>query len=47
MYGLSPSEADQRALLYDVAGRLDSIADQLPLPDQIRADPALSESLDD
>ncbi|MGY9065367.1 hypothetical protein [Streptomyces sp. CAS3] len=47
MYGLSPSEADQRALLHDVADRLDSIADQLPLPDQIRADPALSEILDD
>ncbi|MFH9941867.1 hypothetical protein ACH4OT_21425 [Streptomyces murinus] len=47
MYGLSPSEADQRALLHDVAGRLDSIADQLPQPHQIRADPALSEILDD
>lgn len=34
-------------LLHDVADRLNSIADQLPLPDQIRLDPALSEILDD
>ncbi|MEU9246585.1 hypothetical protein [Streptomyces sp. NPDC048385] len=34
-------------LLHDVADRLNTVADQLPLPDQIRPDPALSEILDD
>ncbi|MFI2204631.1 hypothetical protein ACH47Z_28365 [Streptomyces sp. NPDC020192] len=34
-------------LLHDVADRLDTVSDQLPLPDQIRPDPALSEILDD
>ncbi|MEW2620888.1 hypothetical protein [Streptomyces sp. NPDC048106] len=47
MHRLLPSDADQRALLHDVADRLNTIADQLPLPDQIRADPGLSEILDD
>ncbi|ULR53906.1 hypothetical protein [Streptomyces deccanensis] len=41
------SDPDQRMLLHDVADRLNTVADQLPLPDQIRADPALSEILDD
>ncbi|KMS74124.1 hypothetical protein ACM01_16060 [Streptomyces viridochromogenes] len=34
-------------LLHDVADRLSTVADQLPLTDQIRPDPALSEILDD
>lgn len=34
-------------LLHDVADRLNTVADHLPLPDQIRPDPALSEILDD
>ncbi|MEV5878058.1 hypothetical protein AB0L75_28295 [Streptomyces sp. NPDC052101] len=34
-------------LLHDLADRLNTVADQLPLPDQIRPDPALSEILDD
>ncbi|NEB01968.1 hypothetical protein [Streptomyces sp. SID13726] len=34
-------------LLHDVADRLNNVADQLPLPDQICLDPALSEILDD
>ncbi|MDF3147085.1 hypothetical protein, partial [Streptomyces sp. T21Q-yed] len=41
------SDPDQRMLLHDVADRLNSVADQLPLPDQIHPDPALSEILDD
>ncbi|WP_254647159.1 hypothetical protein [Streptomyces sp. GbtcB6] len=41
------SDPDQRMLLHDVADRLNSVSDQLPLPDQIRPDPALSEILDD
>ncbi|MFF7476794.1 hypothetical protein [Streptomyces sp. NPDC008092] len=41
------SDLDERMLLHDVADRLNSIADQLPLPDQIRADPVLSDLLDD
>ena len=41
------SVPDQRMLLHDVADRLNSVADQLPLPDQIRPGPALSEILDD
>ncbi|MCQ9185460.1 hypothetical protein KMT30_41840 [Streptomyces sp. IBSBF 2953] len=47
MSGLEPSDLDQRALLHDLADRLGSVADHLPLPDQIRLDPALSEVLDD
>ncbi|MER5211046.1 hypothetical protein ABT063_10785 [Streptomyces sp. NPDC002838] len=34
-------------LLHDVADRLNTVADHLPLPDQIQPDPALSEILDD
>ncbi|MDX2763003.1 hypothetical protein [Streptomyces europaeiscabiei] len=34
-------------LLHDVADRLNTIADHLPLPDQIRADPAIGEVLED
>ncbi|MEU9189219.1 hypothetical protein AB0D14_32685 [Streptomyces sp. NPDC048484] len=34
-------------LLHDVADRLNSVADQLPLPDQVHGGPALSEILDD
>lgn len=34
-------------LLHDVADRLNTIADHLPLPDQIRAHPAIGEVLDD
>lgn len=34
-------------LLHDVADRLNTVADHLPLPDQIHPDPALSEILDD
>lgn len=34
-------------LLHDVADRLNTVSDQLPLPDQVRPDPALSEILDD
>lgn len=34
-------------LLHDVADRLNTVADHLPLPDQIHPDPALSETLDD
>lgn len=45
--GLEPSDLDQRALLHDLADRLGSVADHLPLPDQIRLDPGLSEILDD
>ncbi|MFG3261657.1 hypothetical protein [Streptomyces bobili] len=41
------SDPDQRMLLHDVADRLNTVADHLPLPDQIRPDPALSEILDD
>ncbi|WP_369174480.1 hypothetical protein AB5J49_44025 [Streptomyces sp. R28] len=41
------SDPDQRMLLHDVADRLNTIADHLPLPDQIRPEPALSEILDD
>ncbi|MFF5537841.1 hypothetical protein ACFY71_36170 [Streptomyces cinerochromogenes] len=41
------SEPDQRMLLHDVADRLNTVSDQLPLPDQVRADPGLSEILDD
>ncbi|MEU9240693.1 hypothetical protein [Streptomyces sp. NPDC048385] len=41
------SDPDQRMLLHDVADRLNTVADHLPLPDQIHPDPALSEILDD
>ncbi|WP_336246646.1 hypothetical protein [Streptomyces cupreus] len=41
------SDLDQRMLLHDVADRLNTVADHLPLPDQIQPDPALSEILDD
>ncbi|MFD5256849.1 hypothetical protein ACFWM5_28955 [Streptomyces bobili] len=41
------SDPDQRMLLHDVADRLNTVSDHLPLPDQIRPDPALSEILDD
>jgi hypothetical protein len=41
------SDPDQRMLLHDVADRLNTVADHLPLPDQIQSDPALSEILDD
>ncbi|WP_405625977.1 hypothetical protein [Streptomyces sp. NBC_01396] len=41
------SDPDQRMLLHDVADRLNTVADHLPLPDQIHPDPALSETLDD
>ncbi|GLW47556.1 hypothetical protein Stsp02_32180 [Streptomyces sp. NBRC 14336] len=34
-------------LLHDMADRLNTVADHLPLPDQIPPDPALSEILDD
>ncbi|MDO0936443.1 hypothetical protein QQY66_33845 [Streptomyces sp. DG2A-72] len=34
-------------LLHDVADRLNTVADHLPLPDQIQPDPGLSEILDD
>ncbi|WP_416986872.1 hypothetical protein [Streptomyces sp. T028] len=34
-------------LLHDVADRLNTVADHLPLPEQIQPDPALSEILDD
>ncbi|ULR48469.1 hypothetical protein [Streptomyces deccanensis] len=44
---LSESDLDQRLLLHSVADRLDTVADHLPLPDQIGPDPALSEILDD
>ncbi|MGW2721079.1 hypothetical protein [Streptomyces sp. NPDC001492] len=41
------SDEDQRMLLHDMADRLNTVSDHLPLPDQIRLDPALSEILDD
>ena len=41
------SDLDQRMLLHDMADRLNTVADHLPLPDQIHPDPALSEILDD
>ncbi|WP_371551411.1 hypothetical protein OG266_38490 [Streptomyces sp. NBC_00554] len=44
---LYESVPDQRMLLHDVADRLNTVADHLPLPDQIHPDPALSEILDD
>jgi hypothetical protein len=44
---LSLSDPDQRMLLHDVADRFNTVADRLPLPDQIHPDPALSEILDD
>ena len=34
-------------LLHDMADRLNSVADQLPLTDQVQPDPGLSEILDD
>ncbi|MFB8128678.1 hypothetical protein [Streptomyces mirabilis] len=34
-------------LLHDMADKFNAVSDQLPLPDQIRPDPALSEILDD
>ena len=34
-------------LLHDVADKFNTVSDQLPLPDQIRPHPALSEILDD
>ncbi|KUN02151.1 hypothetical protein AQI95_29210 [Streptomyces yokosukanensis] len=34
-------------LLHDVADRINTVADQIPLPDQIRPEPALGEILDD
>ncbi|MCZ0990345.1 hypothetical protein [Streptomyces diastatochromogenes] len=36
---LSLAEPDQRMLLHDVADRLNTVFDQLPLPDHLRADP--------
>ncbi|MFK0113893.1 hypothetical protein [Streptomyces sp. NPDC091217] len=47
MHVEAASDLDERMLLHDVADRLNSVADQLPLPDQIRADPVLSDLLDD
>ncbi|MFF4256629.1 hypothetical protein ACFY1L_36130 [Streptomyces sp. NPDC001663] len=44
---LSASDPDQRMLLHDMADKFNAVSDQLPLPDQIRLDPALSEILDD
>lgn len=44
---MSLSDLDQRILLHDVADRLNTVSDHLPLPDQTRPDPALSEILDD
>ncbi|MCX5238888.1 hypothetical protein OG824_27165 [Streptomyces prunicolor] len=44
---LFPSDLDQRVLLHNVADRLNTVADHLPLPYQIGPDPALSEILDD
>jgi hypothetical protein len=34
-------------LLHGIADQLNTIADQFPLPDQVRADPAVAEILDD
>ncbi|WP_254650152.1 hypothetical protein [Streptomyces sp. GbtcB7] len=45
--GPDPSDLDQQALLHSLADRLGSVADRLPLPDQIRLDPGVSEILDD
>ncbi|MGQ4480262.1 hypothetical protein [Streptomyces sp. SAS_276] len=44
---LFPSDLDQRVLLHNVADRLNTVADHLPLPHQIGPAPALSEILDD
>jgi hypothetical protein len=44
---LFPSDLDQRVLLHNVADRLNTVADHLPLPYQVGPDPALSEILDD
>ncbi|MEV0470672.1 hypothetical protein [Streptomyces prunicolor] len=44
---LFPSDLDERVLLHNIADRLSTIADHLPLPDQASPDPALSEILDD
>ncbi|MFF4714449.1 hypothetical protein ACFY2V_24045 [Streptomyces eurythermus] len=41
------SDGDQRMLLHGLADQLNTIADQFPLPDQVRADPAVGEILDD
>ncbi|MFF5438851.1 hypothetical protein [Streptomyces achromogenes] len=41
------SEADQQMLLHGLADQLNAIADQFPLADQLRADPAIGEILDD
>ncbi|MEU3529092.1 hypothetical protein AB0E62_35435 [Streptomyces sp. NPDC038707] len=41
------SDSDQRMLLHGIADQLNTIADQFPLPDQVRADPAIGEILDD
>ncbi|MER6031554.1 hypothetical protein [Streptomyces sp. NPDC001851] len=43
----SLSDPDQRMLLHDVADRINTVADQLPLPDQVQPGPGLSEILDD
>ncbi|MER6566979.1 hypothetical protein ABT288_12475 [Streptomyces sp. NPDC001093] len=43
----SLSDPDQRMLLHDVADRINTVADQLPLPDHVHPDPGLSEILDD
>ncbi|WP_406463348.1 hypothetical protein OH768_47815 [Streptomyces sp. NBC_01622] len=42
-----PSDLDQRVLLHNLADRFNTVADHLPLPEQVSADPALSEILDD
>ncbi|GAA3496669.1 hypothetical protein GCM10019016_037700 [Streptomyces prasinosporus] len=43
----SLSDPDQRMLLHDIADRINTVADQLPLPDQVQPGPGLGEILDD
>ncbi|MER6125775.1 hypothetical protein ABT173_24730 [Streptomyces sp. NPDC001795] len=43
----SLSDPDQQMLLHDVADQINTVADQLPLPDQVQPGPGLSEILDD
>ncbi|MGX1134892.1 hypothetical protein RKD49_007082 [Streptomyces glaucescens] len=43
----SLSDPDQRMLLHDVADRINTVAEQLPLPDQVQPGPGLGEILDD
>ncbi|MET9013912.1 hypothetical protein ABZX74_23785 [Streptomyces olivaceoviridis] len=43
----SLSDPDQQMLLHDVADRINTVADHLPLPDQVHPGPGLSEILDD